>query len=119
MVLPTDLTPNSIMYFQRLADVCFPTASLRDGYLHNTSRDKILLFLNKLQKLLACHRGGMKGWGQQVSNKTKSLFGRVLRAETHLRADESCVAARHVSATGLLSTGPGKGDRAGTGSVGH
>lgn len=52
--LPTDLTPNAIMYFQRHAHAYFPTASLGDGYLHNTSEDKILLFLNNLQKLLAC-----------------------------------------------------------------
>lgn len=119
MLLPTDLTPNEIMYFRQHAYVYFPTVSLGDGYLRNTSRDKILLFLNNLHKLLACHRITLKGRGEQVPNKAKCLYLCILRADTRLRVDESCVAAGRVRAMGMPSTDPDEGGRAGTGGAGY
>lgn len=119
MLLPTDLTPNEITYLRRHAYVYFPTVSLGGGYLHNTSCDKILLFLNNLQKLLACHRITLKGRGERVPSKTKCLYLCILRADTRLRVDESCVAAGQVRAMGMPSTDPDEGDRAGTGGAGY
>lgn len=119
LFLPADLTSNVTMYFQQHAYVYLPRVSLGNGYLHNPSHNKILLFLNNLQKLLALHRKTLKGWGEQVPNKTKSLYCCVLGAETRLRADDSYAAAEQVSAMGLLGTDPDVGDPAGTGGVGH
>lgn len=99
--------------------VYFPKVSLRDGYLHNTPHDKILLFLSNLKKLLTWRRKTLKGWGQQVPNTIKSLYFCVLRSETCLRADEICVADRHISAVGVPSMDPDQGDKAGTRDIGN
>lgn len=92
-------TANEIWYFDS-KHLHFPKVSLGDGYRHNTSHDKIPLFLSNLKKLLTYHRKTLKGWGQQVPNKTKSLYFCILGSETCLRAGEVCVAG-HISAVGV------------------
>lgn len=92
-------TSNEIWYFDS-KHVHFPKVCLGDGYIHNTSHDKILHFLSNLKKFLTWHRKTLKGWGQQVPNKTKSLYFCILESETCLRAGEICVAG-HTSAAGV------------------